>query len=75
MEPIWVTNATYKGEYKIALTFSDGVKKTVDLENFHFKGIFKPLKNMDNFRKFYLSDWSVAWDNGADIAPESLYTM
>jgi hypothetical protein len=75
MEPVWVTDATYAGEYKISLTFSDGFKKIVDLKNYKFEGIFEPLKNPENFRDFHLSDWTIEWDNGADIAPETLYVM
>lgn len=75
MELVWVTNAIYAGGYKITLTFNDGCQKTVDLENYHFKGIFEPLKNLENFKDFHLSDWTIEWKNGADIAPETLYTM
>ncbi len=75
MELVWVTDATYVGGYKIALTFNDGLRKVVDMENYHFTGIFEPLKNIENFKKFHLSDWSVEWSNGIDIAPETLYLM
>ncbi|GHT01015.1 hypothetical protein FACS189421_13520 [Bacteroidia bacterium] len=37
--------------------------------------IFEPLKDIDNFKKFHVSDWSVEWKNGADMAPEFLYTL
>ncbi len=63
------------GGYKIALTFSNGVQKTVDLKDFPFTGIFTPLKKIENFKKFHLSDWTIEWDNGADIAPETLYDL
>lgn len=75
MELIWITDATYLEGYKIALTFNNGVEKVVDLMNYSFVGIFEPLKNLDYFRKFRLSDWTIEWDNGADIAPETLYAM
>lgn len=75
MELIWITDATYLEGYKIALTFNNGVEKVVDLMNYSFVVIFEPLKNLDYFRKFRLSDWTIEWDNGADIAPETLYAM
>lgn len=75
MEPIWVTNATYAGGYKIDVTFSDGFRKVVDLSHHHFSGIFAPLRDVENFRDFHLSDWTIEWGNGADIAPESLRAM
>jgi hypothetical protein len=75
MELIWVTDATYEGDYKIALIFNDGCRKVVDLKDYNFHGIFEPLKEVENFKNFHLSDWTVEWNNGADIAPETLYSM
>jgi hypothetical protein len=75
MELLWVTDATYLDGYKISLAFNDGIKKVVDLSDYHFNGIFAPLRDVENFKKFHLSDWTIEWYNGADIAPESLYAM
>jgi hypothetical protein len=72
---LWITDAKYAGGYKIALTFNDGLRKTVDLEN-HLSGeIFEPLKEKDCFTKFFVSHWTVEWENGADMAPEFLYAL
>ncbi|GHU60608.1 hypothetical protein FACS1894121_0970 [Bacteroidia bacterium] len=72
---IWVTEAKYVDAYKISVTFNDGLKKIVDL-NAHLCGkIFEPLKNIEDFKKFSVSDWSVEWKNGADMAPEFLYSL
>ncbi len=75
MEPLWVTNATWAGGHKISLTFSDGIEKTVDLEDYDFTGILQPLQDVENFRNFHLSDWTVEWSDGIDIAPEALYSL
>jgi hypothetical protein len=75
MELIWVTEAKYLEDYKIALTFNDGLKKVVDLKS-HLNGkIFKPLNNIENFKRFYVSDWTIEWSNGADMSPEFLYSL
>lgn len=75
MEPIWITKAEYIKEYIIALSFSDGVQKVVDLKN-HLKGeMFEPLKDVNQFKNFTLSDWTIEWSNGADLAPEFLYSL
>jgi hypothetical protein len=72
---LWVTDAKYLNEYKIAVTFNDGLQKVVDLKNQLYGTIFEPLKNIENFKKFNVSDWTVEWDNGADLAPETLYYL
>jgi len=73
MDLLWITKAKYLDDYKINLVFNDGKEKTVDLKN-HLEGeVFEPLKNIDTFKKFFLSDWTIEWNNGADFAPEYLY--
>jgi hypothetical protein len=37
--------------------------------------VFEPLKDINKFKRFYVSDWTIEWENGADFAPESLYRM
>jgi hypothetical protein len=33
---------------------------------------FEPLKGVKYFQRFFLDGWTVAWPNGADIAPEEV---
>jgi len=68
-----VTRAEYRGGYRIHLTFNDNSEKTIDFHHWLDGPIFKSLKNPDYFRRFFLDGGTVAWPNGADIAPETLY--
>lgn len=68
-----VVRAEYRGDYRIHLAFHDGVESTVDFSNWLQGPIFEPLKDRDYFQRFFLEGGTVAWSNGADIAPETLY--
>jgi hypothetical protein len=68
-----VIRAEYCGDYRIHLTFSDDSEKTVDFREWLDGPIFEPLKDLSRFRSFFLDGGTVAWPNGADVAPETLY--
>ena len=71
----WVTHAEYIKEYVIMLTFNDGLSKVINLYNELNEGVFRPLKNIDFFKKFHVSANTIEWENGADFAPEYLRSL
>jgi hypothetical protein len=68
-----VIRATYRGDYRIELVFQDGVQATVDFAQWLDGPVFEPLRDREYFRRFFIDGGTVAWPNGADIAPETLY--
>jgi len=68
-----VIEAEYRGEFKIRLVFSDGVEGTVDFSEWLQGPIFEPLRDQEYFARFFVDGGTVAWPNGADIAPETLH--
>lgn len=68
-----VVRAEYRGAYRIKVTFDDGVEGVVDFEGWLRGPIFDPLKELDYFQRFALEGGTVAWPNGADVAPETLH--
>jgi hypothetical protein len=68
-----VVQAEYQDNYIIKVEFDNGVQKTIDFSSWLEGEIFKPLKDKMYFQRFFLDGWTVAWPNGADIAPETLY--
>jgi hypothetical protein len=68
-----VVRAEYRGEHKIHLAFNDGVESTVDFSQWLEGPLFEPLKDPRYFQRFFLEGGTVAWPNGADVAPETLY--
>jgi len=49
------------------------VEGTVDFTHWLHGPVFEPLKDSGYFQRFFLDGGTVAWPNGADIAPETLY--
>jgi len=77
---VWVVEAKYLKNYQIWLRFNDNAEKVVDLKDkIHSekRPIFWPLKDIDYFKKVFFNRESdtIQWPNGADIAPETLYSM
>jgi hypothetical protein len=68
-----IIEVEYEKDYKLILTFYDGSKKRVDLETYLEGEVFEPLKEIEYFKNVHLEGSSIAWNNGADFAPEFLY--
>ena len=68
-----VVHAEYRGDRNIRVTFSDGLERTIDFSEWLTGPIFEPLKEAAYFGRFFIDGGTVAWPNGADIAPETLY--
>lgn len=67
--PIKVTHAEYLKDFKITLSFSDGLTGVVDLENELWGEVFTPFKDIHYFKNFSQDRWTIYWDCGADFAP------
>ncbi len=73
---ILVTSARHLHDYTLELTFSDNLKAEIDFTDWIKKyPFFKPLENIDYFKTFSLDGWTVVWENGTDIAPETLHEI
>jgi len=68
-----VIRAEYRGGYCIHLVFNDSSDKVVDFSRWLEGPVFEPLKDEEYSRRFFIDGGTVAWPNGADIAPETLY--
>ncbi len=68
-----VIQATYRGDYQIEIVFNDGLTATIDFARWLNGPVFEPLRDREYFRRFFIDGGTIAWPNGADIAPETLH--
>ena len=69
----FVIRAEYAGGHRIRVTFDDGMAGIVDFLPWLEGPVFEPLKELEYFQSFFIDGGTVAWPNGADIAPETLH--
>lgn len=75
-ELITVKSARYVSDYTLELVFSDGLNAEIDFTDWIKRyPFFKPLENIDYFKNFSVDGWTIVWENGADIAPETLHDI
>ncbi len=69
-----ITQIEYCFGHSFLITFDDGVSGVVDMSEYLHRGpVFAPLQDIEFFRRAHIEGGTIAWPNGADIAPESLY--
>jgi Protein of unknown function (DUF2442) len=63
------------GEHKLRVTFKDGLVGDIDFTGRQWQGVSEPLADPAFFAQafFDLEGRTVAWPNGFDMAPETLY--
>jgi len=70
-----ITAAEYLQDYKVAVTFNNGRAGIADLAEALGQGVFQSLTDITQFRQLKVDDElnTIAWPNGADLAPEYVY--
>ncbi len=72
-----VTSVRYLGGHRLAVTFTDGSERELDLHDELTGEVFEPLRDEAAFAQVFVDEETrtVAWPNGADLAPEFLYEV
>jgi RNA polymerase sigma-70 factor (sigma-E family) len=71
-----VTSVKVTGHYRLHVGFNDGAEGDVDVSDLREAGgVFEPLRDPAYFAQAFVDDdaGTVAWPNGADLAPEVLH--
>lgn len=70
-----IVDVDYIKDYELLIAFSDGSKKRVDLKPFLKGEVFGDLLDKDKFIQYSLTNSTIEWANGADLAPEFLHEI
>ena len=69
-----VKKIEYRSGYSFLVIFDDNTGAVIDFSDYLQRGpVFAPLRDLEFFRQARIEGGTIAWPNGADIAPESLY--
>jgi hypothetical protein len=60
-------------DFKLVISFSNQEKRVFDMIPYFEHGLFKELKDINQFKKVRVAFDSIQWPNGADLDPEILY--
>jgi len=73
-----VVSASYRGDYRIELTFDNGERGVVDFSPYLRRGgVFKKFRDISFFREFRVNSelGTLTWADEVDVAPEVLYAQ
>ncbi|MCA1622198.1 MAG: DUF2442 domain-containing protein [Acidobacteria bacterium] len=70
---IKVVSAKANDDYSLELKFSDGKQKCFDAKPYLDYEVFKPLKDLNYFKRIKIAFGTVQWTDEQDISPETLY--
>ena len=69
-----VTSVKALGDYRLSLTFDDGVSGTVDLSHLVGKGVFGVWRDPHVFEQVRIGvNGEIVWDDSIDLCPNALY--
>lgn len=69
-----VTKIEYQSDYSFLIVFDDNTSAVIDFSEYLQRGpVFAPLRDPEFFRQARIEGGTIAWPNGADVAPETLY--
>ncbi len=70
-----VTDAHYIADHRVHVWFNDGTAAEIELSGSLDGPIFEPLRDVEYFKSFSIVGNTLAWQNGADFAPEYLQSL
>ncbi|WP_198264760.1 DUF2442 domain-containing protein [sulfur-oxidizing endosymbiont of Gigantopelta aegis] len=69
-----VKTVTASSDYELIIEFDNGECGILDMKPFLDKGVFKELKNHNEFKSVHVVFDTIEWNSGADLDPEFVYS-
>ena len=61
-------------DYRLEVSFADGVRGVISLKDKLYGPVFEPLKDVPYFKQVRVDEFgAICWPNGADLAPDALH--
>jgi hypothetical protein len=70
-----IASVEHLGDFRLRLTFTDGLVRELDFEGVLVAGVFAPLKDVRTFALVAVDPVSgtIGWPNGVDLDPDVLH--
>lgn len=68
-----VINVSAQGDYVLSIEFDNGENGELDIKPILDFGVFKKIKDQNEFKKVRVSFDTVEWDCGVDLDPDYVY--
>ena len=68
-----ITSVEDKGDYILSVVFDNGENGVLDMKPYLDFGVFKKIQDPDIFKSVRVTFDTIAWETGADLAPEFVY--
>jgi len=68
-----VKAASYQADYKIDLVITNDEVREIDIAPYLDFGVFKKLKDVNNFKKIKVAFGTIEWDCGVDLDPDFVW--
>lgn len=70
-----VVDVEHLGDFRLRLTFSDGLVRELDFDGVLVGGVFEPLERVEGFSEVGVDTvaGTICWPNGVDIDPDVLH--
>lgn len=65
-----IVSVTPGSNFTLAIEFDDGQRGVLDMKPYLDFGVFRRLRDPEQFRRVRIAFDAVQWDNGVDLDPE-----